>query len=175
MSTYRPSPEVKYGAVHFSKQLSDAVSDFATMDSRGGLGQVAASLPQTARSDALRLDKLLNLIELVVEDIPGIRNLVAAGIATFATSQFVLEGKVIQSAVFAASLKRCGLLWKLLLKELEALSCPQRLLLKLQYCQRFCIRTFNTCPQETKRSMVSDNDASLAFALELSVAITQGT
>jgi len=59
LSTYRPSPEVKYGAVHFSKQLSDAVSDFATMDSRGVLGQVAASHPQTARSDALRLDKIV--------------------------------------------------------------------------------------------------------------------
>jgi len=81
LATYRPSPEVKYGAVHFSKQLSEAVSDFATMDSRGVLGQVAASLPQTARSDALRLDKLFNLIELVVEDIPGIRNRVAAGIS----------------------------------------------------------------------------------------------
>ena len=102
------------------------------------------------------------------------RNLVANGIATVAASQFVLEGKDIQTAVFAASLKRCGLLWKLLLKELETLSCPQRLLLKLQYCQRFCIRTFNTCPLDTKRSMVYDNAASLAFALELSVAVIQG-
>jgi len=150
------------------------------MDSRvlaGVLGRVAASLPQTERSDTLqpRLAQLFTLFERAVEESPVIRNLVAAGVATFTTSQFVLEGKVIQSAVFAASLKRCGLLWKLLLNELETLSCPQRLLLKLQYCQRFCIRTFNTCSLDTKRSMVSDNAASLAFALELSVAIIQGT
>ena len=121
-----------------------------------------------------KLAQLFTLTERAVEESPAIRNLVANGIATVAASQFVLEGKDIQTAVFAASLKRCGLLWKLLLKELETLSCPQRLLLKLQYCQRFCIRTFNTCPLDTKRSMVYDNAASLAFALELSVAVIQG-
>lgn len=144
------------------------MSDFATMDS-----SVLAGRP-TALAE---LAHLFTLTESVVEQIPAIRNLVTAGIATLATSQFVLEGEVIQSAVLAASLKRCSLLWKILFKELEAPSpsYPQRLLLKLQYCQRFCIQTFSTCLLDTKRSIVLDNAASLVFTLELSVAVIQGT
>ena len=153
------------------------------MDSRllaGVLSQprAAVSLPEAVRSDPMPSEvaaQFFTLTEGEVDKNPFTqRNRVAAGIGSVFKSQFVLEGKIIQSAVFAASFRRCSLLWRLLLKELEAPNCPQRLLLKLQYCQRFCIQTFNSSPVDTKRSMVSDNAASVSCAMELSVSVIQG-
>ena len=129
------------------------------------------SYSQQPGTDALQ--RLLQLAELVDTD-PVARKIVAEGIARFIEGQFVLEGESILSAVFAGSFKRCALLWKLLLKELDASSCPQRLLLKLEYCQRICIRAFSSSPLDTKRSMVSENAASITFALDLSIAVLQG-
>ena len=139
-----------------------------------------ALLPEVqSRSDLQRLSTqlpwLFTLTEENVESNPAIRQLVTTGIAPLVHSQFVLEGKAIVSAVFAGSLKRCALLWNLLLREVKASSCPQRLLLKLEYCQKYqCIETFNSSPLEIKRSLVSENAASITFALDLSIAVLQG-
>ena len=119
------------------------------------------------------VQQLLQLAELVDTD-PFARKIVAEGIARFIDGKGVLEGKPVLSAVFAGSFQRCALLWKLLLKELDAFSCPQRLLLKLEYCQGFCIRVFSSSPLDTKRSLVSENAASITFALDLSIAVLQG-
>ena len=119
------------------------------------------------------LQELLQLTEVVDTD-PFARKIVAEGIARFIEGQFVLEGKPVLLAVFAVSFKRCALLWKLLLKELDAFSCPQRLLLKLEYCQRFCILAFSSSPLDTKWSLVSENASFITFALDLSIALLQG-
>ena len=122
-----------------------------------------------------KLPRLLQLSEEAVDNSPLIRRLFAAGIAPFVHHQFLLEGKGVLSDVFAGSFKRCSLLWKLLLKVLKTSSCPQRLLLKLEYCQILCIETFNCSPLDTKQSLVSENAASITFGLDLSIAVLQGT
>lgn len=139
-----------------------------------------ALLPEAqSRSDLQRLStKLPWLFALTEENVewnPAIRQLITTGIAPLVRSQFVLEGKAIVSAVFAGSFKRCALLWNLLFRELKGSSYPQRLLLKLEYCQKYqCIETFNSSSLEIKRSLVSENAASITFALDLSVALMQG-
>ena len=144
------------------------------------LNLYTALLPEVqSRSDLQRLSTklpwLFALTEENVESNPAIRQLVTTGIAPIVHSQFVLEGKAIASAVFAGSFKRCALLWNLLLRELKASSYPQRLLLKLEYCQKYqCIETFISSPLEIKRSLVSENAASITFALDLSIAVLQG-
>ena len=147
----------------------------------GVLNHFAASRPkgrQAAYSDLqllnTKLPWLFQLAEKTVDESPFFRKLVATGIAPFINGQFALEGKTVLSAVFAGSFKRCALLWKLLLKELKVSNYPQRLLLKLEYCQRFCIKAFNISPLDTKWSLVSENAASITFALELSIAVLQG-
>ena len=145
----------------------------------GVLTQCGAESPEgQAESDLqpmnTKLPLLLQLTEELADENPTLRIMLALGIATFVGSQFALEGKTVLPAVFAGSFKRCTLLWKLLLKELEASSCPQRLLLKLFYCQQLCIRTFNSSPLDIKWSMVSENAASITFALDLSIAVLQG-
>ena len=145
----------------------------------GVLKQFAASRPKgQVRSDltqrlSTKLLRLLQLAEETVDNTPFIRKMVAIGIASIFDGQFALEGKAVLSPVFAGSFKRCALLWKLLLKELKAFSCPQRLLLKLEYCQRFTIRRFNSSPLDTKQSLVSENAASITFGLDLSIAVLQ--
>ena len=121
-----------------------------------------------------KLPLLLQLTEETVDKSPLIRKMVAIGIAPIVKSQLTWEGKDIASAEFAGSLKRCVLLWKILLKEIKACNCPQRLLLKLEYCQRFCIQAFNRSSLDTKRSLVSENAASITFGLDLSIAVLQG-
>ena len=145
----------------------------------GVLTQFDAEGPEAQANSDLqplntKLPLLLQLTEELADENPSLGILLAVGIASFVGGQFALEGKTVLSAVFAGSFKRCALLWKLLLKELEASSCPQRLLLKLVYCQGFCIQTFNSSPLDTKRSMVSENAASIKFALDLSIAVLQG-
>ena len=146
----------------------------------GAINQFTASRPKgqahLPRRWSTRLAWLLQQAEEAVDDDPLFRKVVAIGIAPYVDGRFTLKGKPVLSAVFAGSFKRCALLWKLLLKELESSSCPrpQRLLLKLEYCQRFCIQTFNLSPLDTKLSMVSENTASITFALELSIAVLQG-
>ena len=146
------------------------------------LNQFAASRPEgQVRSDlsqrlSAKLPQLLQLTEENVDKIPLIRKMVAIGLAPAVNGKFALEGKDILSAVFAGAFKRCALLWKLLLKELEAFSCSQRLLLKLEYCQRFTIRTFSSCPLDTKQFLVSENATSITLSgLDLSIAVLQGT
>ena len=133
-------------------------------------GQAHSDLQQSNT----QLPLLLQLTELLADDIPLFRMMLTTGIASFVDGQFALKGKTVLSAAFAGSFKRCGLLWKLLLKELEASSHHQRLLLKLEYCQEFCIRTFNSSPLDTKQLLVSDNAASITFALDLSITLLQG-
>ena len=144
----------------------------------GAMNQFAASGPEgqahLPRRWSTRLSQLLQWAEKAVDDDPLFRKVVAIGIAPHVNGQFALKGKPVLSAVFAGSFKRCALLWELLLKELESSSCPQRVLLKLEYCQRFCIRTFNSSTLDTKLSLVSENAASITFALKLSVAVLQG-
>ena len=152
------------------------------MDLRAGvLNQFAASRQeaQAFADDSVlllstKLPWLFALTDISVDADPLTRKVVANGIATFLHRQFALEGKAVLSAVFAGSFKRCALIWKLLLKELKTSSYPNRLLLKLEYCQRFCIRTFNSSPLDTKRLLVSQNAASITFALDLSIAVFQG-
>ena len=122
----------------------------------------------------IKIPLLMQLTEELADENPSLRMVLAVGMASFNGGQFGLEGKTVLSSVFAGSFKRCALLWKLLLKELEASSCPQRLLLKLEYCQGFCIRVFNSSPVDTKRSIVSENAASIKFALDLFIALLQG-
>ena len=122
-----------------------------------------------------KLPWLLQVAEKHVDENFFFRKLVATGIATYVNGQFALEGEAVLSAVFAGSFKRCALLWKLLLKELKVSNCPQRLLLKLEYCQRFCIQAFSSSPLDNKRSLVSENATSVTFALDLSIAVLQGT
>ena len=148
--------------------LTDVLNQFAASRPEG---QVHSDLPQRLSA---KLPRLLQLAEETVDKSPLIRKMVAIGIASVVDGQFALEGKAILSAVFAGSFKRCALLWKLLLKELKAFSCPQRLLLKLEYCQTFTIRTFSSCPPDTKQSLVSENAASITFGLDLSIAVLQG-
>lgn len=148
--------------------LTDVLNQFAASRPEG---QLHSDLPQRLST---KLPRLLQLAEEAVDKIPLIRKMVAMGIAPIVGGHFALEGKVILSAVFAGSFKRCALLWKLLLKELDTSSCPQRLLLKLEYCQKFCIRAFNSSPLDNKRLLVSENAASITFALGLSIAILQG-
>ena len=147
----------------------------------GVLNHFAASRPkgrQAGYSDLQLLNTkllwLFQLAEKLVDENPSIRKLVATGIASFINGQFAMEGKAVLSVVFVGSFKRCALLWKLLLKELKVSNYPQRLLLKLEYCQRFCIETFNISPLDTKRTLVSENATSITFALDLSVAVLQG-
>lgn len=143
------------------------------------INQYIASRPKShahlPRRWNTKLARLLQQAEEAVDDDPLFRRIVAIGIAPYVEGQFMLEGKPVLSAVFAGSFKRCALLWKLLLEKLESSSCPQRLLLKLEYCQRFCIQTFNTSPLDTNLSMVSENAASITFALDLSIAVLQGS
>ena len=120
------------------------------------------------------LPRLIAMTDKSVDANPLTRRVVATGLAPLLHSQFALEGKAVLSAVFAGSFKRCALLWKLLLKEFEVSSCPQRLLLKLEYCQRFCIRAFNSSPVDTKRLLVAENAASITFGLDLSIAVLKG-
>ena len=147
----------------------------------GVLTQCGAEGPEgQAHSDLLPsnpavLPLLLQLTEELADKNPLFGMLLSTGVASFFCGQFALEGKTVLPAVFTGSFKRCALLWKLLLKKLEASSCPQRLLLKLKYCQEFCFRTFNISPLEIKRSMVSENAASITFALDLSIAVLQGS
>ena len=151
------------------------------MDLRAGvLNQFAASRQEAQALEdgsvlllSTKLPWLFALTDKSVDVDPVTRKVVAAGIASVFHRQFVLEGKAILSAVFAGSFKRCALIWKLLLKELTS-SCPQRLLLKLEYCQKFCIRTFNSSPVDTRQLLVSENAASITFALDLSIAVLQG-
>ena len=145
------------------------------------LNQSAASRPKDqVHSDlqqrlSAKLPRLLQLAEETVDKSPLIRKMVAIGLAPIVDGKFALEGKDILSAVFAGAFKRCALLWKLLLKELEAFSCPQRLLLKLEYCQRFAMQTFSSCPLDTKQSLVSENATSITLlGLDLSIAVLQG-
>ena len=151
--------------------LTDVLNQFAASRPEG---QVRSDLSQRLGAELLRL---LQLAEETVDKIPLIRKMVAIGLAPAVDGKFALEGKDILSAVFAGAFKRCALLWKLLLKELEAFSCPQRLLLKLEYCQRFTIRTFSSCPVDTKQSLVSElNATSITLSgLDLSIAVLQGT
>jgi len=150
-------------------------SDFTGVFSRIAAGVFSEMIVEDVLTSRMKLARLLRIIEDEVDVNPIIRNLVANGIGPFVTRQFVLEGEVVQSAVFTAFFKRCAFLWNLLLKELETTSNrPQRLLLKLEYCQRFCIQAFHSSPPDAKRSMVSGNSASISFALDLSVAILQG-
>ena len=148
--------------------LTGALTQFTA--SRTTEGQAHSDL----QPSNTQLPLLLQLTEQLADDIPLFRMMLATGIASFVDSQFALKGKTVLSGVFAGSFKRCALLWKLLLKELETSSRPQRLLLKLEYCQEFCIRTFNSSPLDTKQLLVSDNAASITFALDLSIAVLQG-
>ena len=136
--------------------------------------EVQAPSDDSVQGICTMLPRLIALTDKSVDANPLTRRVVATGLAPLLHSQFALKGKAVLSAVFAGSFKRCALLWKLLLKELEASSCPQRLLLKLEYCQGFCIRTFNTSPLDTKRSLVSENATSITFGLDLSIAVLQG-
>ena len=148
----------------------------------GVLNQFAASFSggesdSDLQQQMISLSQLLQVDEKAVDTSPLMRRIVATGIAALLKTgpSVRLERKAVLSAVFAGSFKRCALLWKLLLKELEASSWPQRLLLKLDYCHRFCIRAFNTSPLDTKRLLVSENAVSITFGLDLSVAVLQGT
>ena len=94
-------------------------------------GQTRSNLQQQILSQLLQVD------EKAVDTIPLLRKIVATGIAPLVNGHFVLEEKAVLLVVFAESLKRCALLWNLLLKKHRASSSPQRLLLKLEYCQRF--------------------------------------
>ena len=141
-------------------------------DAEGPEGQAHSNL---LPSNPVVLPLLFQLVEERADENPSFGALLSTGVASFFCGQFALEGKTVLPAVFAGSFKRCALLWKLLLKELEVSSCPQRLLLKLFYCQQLCIRAFNSSPLDIKRSMVSENAASITFALDLSIAVLQGS
>ena len=150
--------------------LADVLDQFAASDQ-----EVQATSDDSVQLICTLLPRLLVLVDKSVDAHPLTRKVVATGIAPFIHSQFALDRKTVMSAVFTGSFKRCALLWKLLLKELEASSCPQRLLLKLEYCQGFCIRAFNSSPVDTKRLLVLENAASITFGLDLSIAVLQGS
>ena len=149
--------------------IADVLDQFAASHQ-----EVQAPSDDSVQVICTMLPRLIALTDKSVDADPLTRRVVATGLAPLLHSHFALEGKAVLSAEFAGSFKRCGLLWKLLLKELETSSCPQRLLLKLEYCQGFCIRTFNSSPLDTKRSLVSENATSITFGLDLSIAVLQG-
>lgn len=110
----------------------------------------------------------------------SVRQHVAAGLQTLLGIQFVVEGgSTAQHDLIDASFKRCAVLWKLLLKELKQLiparaSCSPTLLLKLQYSQDLCLKTWDLSSHEIKLSVARHNMRCVNFVVQLSCAIIEG-
>lgn len=98
------------------------------------------------------------------------------GLQAFVGRRFKVKGNSVQSTIFSAAFKRCAVLWKRLLEELESRvpSSDALLLFKLRYSQHLCINTFDLASQEVKLSVARGNMWSLTFIVELSTAVLRG-
>lgn len=99
-----------------------------------------------------------------------VRMQLADGMLALVEEKFVLEGEERLTVAFSAFFCRCTVLWKLLLQERK--NCySQRLILKLDYSQRFMSKIFSIANLNVKLSMGAA--CNMGTILDLCVAILQ--